>query len=71
VTTPVERTFLVVRVVRGSLLLLFLIVAAVAVEAKGWPRGVTVAVVAAALLLTGRLVSDLRRLARAGRRLEP
>ena len=58
----VERTFLAVRVVRGSLLLLFLVVAAVAVELKGWPHGVTVAVAVAAALLTGRLSADVRRL---------
>ncbi|MCB0894654.1 MAG: hypothetical protein H6529_18620 [Nocardioides sp.] len=63
----VERSFLVVRVVRGSLLVAFLALAAIGVEARGWPHGVTLAVGAAALLLLARLAHDVRRL-RATRR---
>jgi hypothetical protein len=58
----VERSFLIVRVVRGSMLLLFLVIAAVAVELKDWPRGVTVTLAIAALLLVVRLGAGLRRL---------
>jgi hypothetical protein len=58
----VERTFLVVRIVRGGLLLLFLALALVAVEVKGWPSGVAVAIALTLLLQAGMLASCLRRL---------
>jgi hypothetical protein len=58
----IEHTFLVVRIVRGSLLALFLAAACFGVEAKGWPHGATIVLAAAALLLTGRVVADVRRL---------
>jgi hypothetical protein len=67
----VERTFLVVRIVRGALLLLFLVVAAVAVELRGWPHGVTIALGVAALLLAVRLGADARRISARGDRQPP
>ena len=67
-TARVERSFLVVRVVRGSLLVLFLVVAATAVQLKGWPYGVTIGLVLAAVLLAARLVADVRRLSAPGDR---
>ena len=50
----VERSFLVVRIVRGSLLLLFLALALIAVEVKSWPSGVAVAIGLTLLLQAGR-----------------
>jgi uncharacterized membrane protein YoaK (UPF0700 family) len=67
----IEHSFLVVRVVRTSLLLLFLVGAAVAVELKDWPHGVTIVVAAAALLLAVRLGADVRRLSARGDRPPP
>jgi hypothetical protein len=67
----IERSFLVVRVVRAGLLLLFLVVAAVAVELKGWPHGVTIGVAVAALLLAARFGADVRRLSARGDRPPP
>ena len=58
----VERSFLVVRIVRASLLLLFLALALLAVELKDWPTGVTVAIAVALMLQAGTLASRLRRL---------
>ena len=58
----VERSFLVVRIVRGSLLLLFLALALIAVEVKSWPSGVAVAIGLTLLLQAGTLASRLRRL---------
>jgi hypothetical protein len=57
----VERTFLAVRIVRGSLLLTFLAVALVAVEVRDWPTGVTVAIAVTLLLQAGTLASCVRR----------
>ena len=57
----VERTFLAVRIVRGSLLLIFLAVALVAVEVRDWPTGVTVAIAVTLLLQAGTLASRVRR----------
>ena len=57
----VERTFLAVRIVRGSLLLIFLVVALVGVEVRDWPTGVTVAIVVMLLLQAGTLASCVRR----------
>jgi hypothetical protein len=64
-TRRVVRTFLVVRIVRGSLLLLFLAIALLAVELKGWPRGVTVALALAMAVQAGALVAWCRRYGRA------
>lgn len=63
-TQRITRTFLVVRIVRGSLLLLFLATAFVAVEVKGWPPGVAVAIAVTMLLQIGTLVANVRRYAR-------
>ena len=60
-TERIVRTFLVVRIVRCSLLLLFLAFALVGVEVKDWPSGVTVALVLAMLVQAGWLVSWWRR----------
>jgi hypothetical protein len=59
-TDRIERTFLVVRIVRGSLLLLFLIVCLGATVAKPWPAGVTIAVALAAALQAVRLTMSVR-----------
>lgn len=58
----VERSFLLVRIVRGSLLLLFLALALLAVELKGWPTGVAVAIAVALIWQAGTLAARLRRL---------
>lgn len=58
----VERSFLIVRLVRGSLLLLFLTLALLAVEIKDWPTGVAVAIGLALMLQAGLLALWLRRL---------
>lgn len=57
----VERSFLVVRIVRGSLLLVFLALAVVAVQVRDWPTGVAVAVAVTLLLQAGALMSCVRR----------
>ena len=67
-TARVAGTFLVVRIVRGGLLVVFLAAAAVGVEARGWPHAVTVVVALVAALLVARLVADVRRLRAARRR---
>ena len=58
----VERSFLIVRLVRGSLLLLFLTLALLAVEIKHWPTGVAVAIGLALMLQAGLLAVRFRRL---------
>lgn len=67
-TAQVAATLLLVRIVRGGLLALFLVLSAVGVEARGWPHLVTAAVTLAAMLLAARVVGDVRRLAAARRR---
>lgn len=57
----VARSFLVVRLVKGSLLLVFLAVALVAVELKNWPRGVSLVIALAMLLQISALVAAWRR----------
>ena len=59
-TQRIARTFLVVRIVRGSLLLLFLAIALVAVELKNWPQAVAVGIALTMLLLAGGLVRATR-----------
>jgi hypothetical protein len=63
-TKRIARSFLIVRVVRGTVLLLFLAVAEAGVEVRGWPSWVTVAIAVAMLLQAGALGADIRRLAR-------
>lgn len=63
-TQRIARTFLVVRLVRGSLVLLFLVIALVGVVAKGWPTGVAVAIAATLVVQVGRLAASWRRYAR-------
>ena len=65
-TQQIMRTFLVVRIVRGSLLLLFLAIAWVGVEVKDWPSGVSVAITLAMLVQAGALVAWCRRYLSAG-----
>lgn len=60
------RTFVVVRLVRGSVLLLFLLIALVGAVARGWPSGLLVALGFAALAQAGALVVWCRRYHRAG-----
>ena len=62
----VLRSFLVVRLVRGTLLLLFLALAAVGVEANGWPHVVTVVLVLAMVVQAAALVIWWRRYVKAG-----
>jgi hypothetical protein len=64
-TRRIVRTFLVVRIVRGSLLLVFLAISLVAVELKGWPQGVTAAIALAMLVQAGALGAWSRRYVRA------
>jgi hypothetical protein len=56
----IARSFLVVRIVKGSLLLIFLAVALVGVELRDWPRGVSVAIALAMLMQIGALVAAWR-----------
>jgi hypothetical protein len=63
-TLRIVRTFLIVRMVRGSLILLFLAIALVAVEVKSWPRGVAVAIAFTMVLQVGRLGASFLRYAR-------
>jgi hypothetical protein len=62
-TARVVGTLLVVRIVHGGLVAAFLAVAAVGVEARGWPHPVTVVLLLAAALLAARVTADARRLA--------
>jgi len=64
-TRRLARSFLVVRVVRGSLLLLFLAIALVAVEVKDWPPAVALGITLMMLLQAGALVAGYRRYVRA------
>jgi hypothetical protein len=57
----VVRTFLLVRIVRGSLILLFLAIALTGVEIRGWPTGVAVAIAIALLLQVVALGVWVRR----------
>lgn len=63
----VVRSLLVVRIVRGSLLLVFLVVALIGVEAKHWPTPAAVAVVLALLAQAASLAASCRRYGRARR----
>jgi hypothetical protein len=63
----IVRSFLVLRIVRGSLLLLFLAIALVGVESRGWPSGAAVAIVVAMLLQAGMLMAWWRRYRSAGK----
>jgi uncharacterized membrane protein len=65
-TRRIVRSLLVVRIVRGGLLLLFLAIAFVAVEVKDWPGGVSVAIAIAMLVQAGALAGWYRRYVRAG-----
>lgn len=60
------RTFLVVRIVRSSLLLLFLVVAMIGVEARDWPTGVAAVIALAMVVQVGALVVWCARYARSG-----
>ena len=53
----VAQSFLVVRMVKGSLLLVFLAVALVGVELRNWPRAVSLAIALLMLLQVGALVA--------------
>lgn len=64
-TQRIARSFLVVRIVRGGLLLLFLAIALVAVEIKNWPPAVALGIALTMLLQAGGLVSRYRRYVRA------
>jgi len=55
------RSFLLVRIVRGTVLLLFLAVALVGVEANDWPDGIAVAIVLAMLVQAATLGVWCRR----------
>ncbi|WP_395658835.1 hypothetical protein [Nocardioides sp.] len=67
----VERSFVLVRVVRGSLLLVFVVLAVVGVEARGWSSWISVALVVVGLLLLVQLARDVRRLSGPGDRPPP
>lgn len=66
-TRRVLRTFLVVRIVRGSLVLLFMVIALVGVELRGWPSGLAIAITVAMVVQAGALVAWCRRYSSAGR----
>ena len=65
-TQRILRSFLVVRIVRGSLLLLFLAISLVGVEGRGWPSGVAVAIALAMLVQAQMLVAWWRRYRKTG-----
>ncbi len=65
-TRRVLRSFLLVRIVRGALLLIFLAIAVVGVEVRGWPSAVTIALALAMVVQAGGLVAWCRRYASAG-----
>jgi hypothetical protein len=62
----IVRTFLVVRIVRGSLLMLFLVVALVGVEVRDWPTGVAIGIALAIVVQAGALAVWGQRYARSG-----
>jgi hypothetical protein len=64
-TQRIARTFLVVRIARGSLLLLFLAISLVVVEVKSWPPAVTVGIALTMLLQAAALLACYRRYQRA------
>ena len=57
----IARTFLVLRLVRGGLLIVFLAVVMVAIELRGWPREATVLVGLSMVLLVASLIASWRR----------
>jgi hypothetical protein len=57
----IARTFLVVRLVKGGLLLVFLLAFLVAIELKGWPWEAAALVSARIVLDVGILVTSWRR----------
>jgi hypothetical protein len=61
-TARMTQSFVIVRVVRGSLLLVFLALAVLGVVHRGWPNGVAVALALAMVLQTGALAANVRRL---------
>jgi hypothetical protein len=63
-TQRITRTFLVVRIVRASLLLVFFGIALVAVQVNGWPDVLAVSIAVAMLLEIGAIVTNIRRYAR-------
>jgi hypothetical protein len=60
-TNRIARSFLAVRIVRGSLLVLFFSLVLGAVVAEQWPTGVTVTVAVAVGLQVARLALNVRR----------
>jgi hypothetical protein len=70
-TQRVIRTFLLVRIVRGALVLLFVTLALLGVVVRGWPLGVAVALGLTLLLQVGRVIVNCRRFARTGRHTHP
>jgi len=73
----IARTFLAVRIVRGSLLLLFLVLAFVGAVVRTWPTGVAAAIALTALVQAGMLAASCRQYAgirrhlQRSRRIEP
>jgi hypothetical protein len=65
------RSFLLVRIVRGGLVLVFLAVALVGVAADHWPAVVAVAVGAAIVAQAAALAANCRRYGRTSRRVAP
>jgi len=63
-TQRVMRSFLLVRIVHGALVLLFLSLAVLGVVERGWPRSVVAVLVIGIMWQVGRLVADCRRYAR-------
>jgi hypothetical protein len=57
----IARTFLAVRMVKGGLLLVFLLVSLVGIELKGWPWEAAAVVSAGIVLDVGILVASWRR----------
>ena len=53
----IAHTFVVLRMVKGGLLIVFLAVTVVAIELKDWPRTASVVVAVMMLALAGLLVS--------------
>ncbi len=60
----VARSFLIVRMIRGVLILVFLAISILAVELKGWPRGVSVGLALTMVLQAGLMTLMYRVYAR-------
>jgi hypothetical protein len=61
-TERIAHSFAVVRIVRGSLFLVFLALALLGVVYRSWPDGVAVAIALTMLVQAGALAGNVRKL---------